>query len=140
MRTAVSSRCLQRATPPAITADTTPYTTDGNGRPRVPCVVFGYHRLCDDVHRRQTPSPLVHLPPEPSPLRCSFVYNHLACKGTSNRRFHDPLDMEQRYPSGPPPSQWTAALEEHHRWTETPFAATQRLVRHQREEIADPSL
>ena len=35
---------------------------------------------------------------------------------------------------------WTAALEEHHRWTETPFAAAQRLVRHQHEELADPSL
>ena len=28
-----------------------------NRRPRVPCVVFGYRRLCDDVHRRQTPAP-----------------------------------------------------------------------------------
>jgi hypothetical protein len=46
-----------------------------NRRPRVPCVVFGYRRLCDDVHRRQTPAPTPP-PPEPSPLRCSFVDNH----------------------------------------------------------------
>ena len=48
------------------------------------------------MHRRQTPSPLVHLPPEPSPLRCSFVDNHLTCKGTSSSRLHGAVCYPQR--------------------------------------------
>lgn len=89
----------------------TAVSTDSNSRPRVPCVVFGYHRLCDDVHRRQTPSPLVHLPPEPSPLRCSFVDNHLARKGTSNRRFHGDYQGEDNSFSVPPQTAASFALQ-----------------------------